>query len=344
MKVITIGAATLDIFLQSQQFKTLKDPHFRFRAGFPLHTGLCFPLGEKIELTNAYFSLGGGVLNAASTLAQAGLTTTATFKLGRDLIGEQILTLLRSAHFAKHFKLYQGQGNFSIIALSQEGERVIFVYRDQKTRWRSRQLPQATNGFFYITPGDTSVQIWLKFFKQLKQKNNILACNPSADFLAAKKELIKKAFAFLDVLLVNKEEAEKILGQEDSDQAVCRSLQQIAPRTVIVVTLGERGVTVCSQGDMFYSPGFKAKKVADMTGAGDAFGSAFCGALVKNNFFNPPESASTPQRSALLKEAIRWGCANAVAVIEKLGAQAGILAEKDYQNLRFRKLRIEKLE
>jgi ribokinase len=52
----------------------------------------------------------------------------------------------------------------------------------------------------------------------------------------------------------------------------------------------------------------------DRTGAGDAFASTFVAALAKG---------------LSLEDALRWGPVNSMSVVQKVGAQAGLLTEKE---------------
>jgi len=81
------------------------------------------------------------------------------------------------------------------------------------------------------------------------------------------------------------------------------------------MTEGNKGVLV-SDGKNIYSAGIFRGKLVDRTGAGDAFGSGFvAGIIEKNN----------------IEYAIRLGSANATSVVEKIGAQAGILTKGEFE-------------
>ena len=69
LDVLTVGAATRDVFIQSKRFKNIKNP----LAADGLD--VCFPLGAKIDLDSVIFETGGGATNAAVTFSRFGLRT-----------------------------------------------------------------------------------------------------------------------------------------------------------------------------------------------------------------------------------------------------------------------------
>ena len=62
--IITIGSATRDIFMKSEQFKIVED------KSFATGQGECFALGSKIEIKDIVFASGGGGTNTAVTFFQ----------------------------------------------------------------------------------------------------------------------------------------------------------------------------------------------------------------------------------------------------------------------------------
>jgi len=98
-----------------------------------------------------------------------------------------------------------------------------------------------------------------------------------------------------------------------------------------VVTLGEKGSLVFTENQILKAGVIKPQKLVDKTGAGDAFASAFFGRIVIEKEFN----------ENVLKSALLWGSANASSVIQKIGAQNGILNKEEYQ--RYSHLEIKKI-
>ena len=65
--IVAIGAATRDVFISADSFKSLD------LAEFPTGKGLCLSLGSKVEIKKIVFTSGGGGTNAAVTFGRQGL-------------------------------------------------------------------------------------------------------------------------------------------------------------------------------------------------------------------------------------------------------------------------------
>src|SRR3989338_1907591 len=87
--VLTIGAATRDVFLESPAFKIISSSEFQ--------TGLgeCVALGSKNEVSNLTFETGGGATNAAVTFARLGFKTQAAVSVGSESNGVEIIKVLK---------------------------------------------------------------------------------------------------------------------------------------------------------------------------------------------------------------------------------------------------------
>ena len=70
---------------------------------------------------------------------------------------------------------------------------------------------------------------------------------------------------------------------------------------------------VCSEGKVFSAKPFNVK-VVDTSGAGDAFGCGFVGALAKGHD---------------AKTALKWGIANSNSVVQYLGTKNVLLTERE---------------
>src|SRR3990167_4561440 len=82
--VVTIGSATRDVLMRSEQFKIIED------KGFVTGQGECFALGSKIEIKDVVFTSGGGGTNTAVTFSRQGLKTSSVGAIGDDFNGKDI--------------------------------------------------------------------------------------------------------------------------------------------------------------------------------------------------------------------------------------------------------------
>lgn len=368
-KVIVIGNATLDVGLKSDEFK----------AG---EKSLSFDFGSKSYINEAHLNLGGGALNSAFTFVKLGLETDVYFKIGQDLIGgiinsmlqEKILELQSSKSIEQIRicpRVFDSPSSFSVILLPKNKDRIILAYHSRDYhKWELKELPQdAKDSFIFLNTDETLAKVWKNYLKKLKTGGNFITINPSKPFLKEAKKDAMEILNLADIIILNYEEAKLLLGKKIEPVKLIKNLRkELTNPSMLVMTMDEKGVIINSKfkndkidkvnfvaeklsgtqffsknSKLLYSRGFKVKKIADGTGAGDAFGSAFCGYLIKRGFTRTDTqiNADKSEIDDIIKEAVRRGCANAVSVIEKTGAQAGILSEKDYQQKRFQNLEFD---
>jgi ribokinase len=327
--VVTIGTATRDVFLQSNLFKVLRDPVHLQKIGFKTGEAECFALGSKIEVGEPVFSLGGGAANAAVTFARQGLKTAALIRVGDDETGELIIKSLKKEKVTPLVvKDKKEKTAYSTILLTPGGERTILVYRGASTDFKRKEIPfsKLRARWAYIAPGAITPTMLKEIFSHFKRTGAKIAINPSKHYLENGGRLIKPLLKDADVFIVNREEASYLTGVDYSDpRRIFKKLDEFIKGTV-VMTDGPKGAYV-SDGEYFYqAKTFKEKKLVDRTGAGDAFGSGFVTGLI--------------QKKDVLR-ALRLASANATAVVEAVGAEAGILKKGDFSAKRWQYLDLD---
>ncbi|MBI4094389.1 MAG: carbohydrate kinase family protein [Candidatus Liptonbacteria bacterium] len=341
--VVTIGSATRDVFVRSPLFRVVRDPKHLEKLGFPTGEAECFALGAKIEIEKPVFAVGGGAANAAVTFARQGFRTAALVKVGKDYVGAQaILALKKEKVMPLAIRDRHGLGtSWSAILLSPGGERTILNYRGASEKISKSEIrnPKLKAKWAYIAPGHISFEVIRAVVERLKKSGTRVAMNPSKHYLAMGERKLAPLLRTLDVILVNREEGAYLTGYRYAEEKkIFRKFDKLVPG-IAVMTDGPRGVLV-SDGKRIYRAGiFREKKMADRTGAGDAFGSGFVAGLMGQL---PATSYQLPARGAI-EYAIRLGSANATSVVEAIGAQEGILRKREFeQAARFRTLGISK--
>ena len=96
-----------------------------------------------------------------------------------------------------------------------------------------------------------------------------------------------------------------------------RGINKLGPK-IVVITDSKKGAYAYSEGQMWSMPIYPdIKPPYERTGAGDAFSSTFTVALALGK--------SVP-------EALRWAPINSMFVVQKVGAQAGLLNRKSLEH------------
>ncbi|KKQ15044.1 MAG: Sugar kinase, ribokinase family [Candidatus Daviesbacteria bacterium GW2011_GWA1_36_8] len=148
----------------------------------------------------------------------------------------------------------------------------------------------------------------LKKFPETK-----LAFQPGTFQMKMGRETLAAVYARADIFFCNKEEAERILGLPTGQdiKLLLTQIKALGPK-IAVITDDKRGCyAIDEQGAMLHCPRYPdPKEPYEITGAGDALASTTVAAL----------GLGQP-----LAEALRWGSANASAVLQEIGAQKGLL-------------------
>lgn len=125
---------------------------------------------------------------------------------------------------------------------------------------------------------------------------------------------LKRIYERTEILILNREEAALVSGGSVNDLPdLFQRLHAIGPKVVIITdgpdgAYASDGQQACSM-PLYPDPAPPLER----TGAGDAFASTLVAALVKG---------------LSLEEALKWAPINSMSVVQHVGAQEGLLTEK----------------
>lgn len=302
-KILTIGKATQDVFLQSDEF----DPH---TEGKVVYTHL--PLGVKMEVDKVTFATGGNATNVAVTLARQGLDASYMWTLGHDPASETVLRELDhegvDTSSVVHGDRYQA--GYSTILIATNGERTILNHRGVSANARGTDLDfSAIEDVDWVYPtslANGGLDLLRKIVDHAEKHDTKVMLNPAGPELA-EPEKLKALLESVDILCVNKEEMQKLVHGETVEELVMHGLNLVP---VVIVSDGPNGVCA-SDGKTIVKAGmYEDVKVIDRTGAGDAFASGFLSQWVQGKS---------------LVDCIVFASANSTSVVQYIGAKQGIL-------------------
>lgn len=331
LDVLTIGTATRDVFLASTNFKVVRDPSHLKKLGFVNGEAECFAFGGKLEVGKPTLAIGGGAANAATTFARQGLRAAAAVRVGSDENGEAVLKGFKREKITPFVANDRAKGTgYSVILISPNGERTVLTYRGASEDLRARDVPLVRTKFraAYIVPGEIKLSEMEAIVRALKKSKVFIAMNPSRHYLDLGAKRLAPILSRLDVISVNREEAADLTGEQyENESRIFKKLEAMIAG-IAVMTDGPRGVLV-SNGNAVYSAGvYPNKKVVDRTGAGDAFGSGFVAGLLRHRALTKHPSDEA------MRYAIRLGSANGTSVVERMGAEEGILTRAAFERSR----------
>lgn len=282
---------------------------------------LCFDYASKIPITDSFQSLGGNAANVAVGATKLGLKTTIISSVGNDSNGQLAINELTKLNIDTGYIYLEdkNQTRYSIV-LTFQGERTILSFHKKRKYAWPEQMP-ATDWVYYtgLSAGFKNIKInliaWLK-----KHPTVRLAINPGSYQLKYHLDEVKESINKADILLVNLQEAERILDtslkKEKTVSALIHGLLNLGAGEV-VITDAQKGASVGSLEEIWQMESYPINVVAK-TGAGDAFSSGYVTARCLG--YNRPQ-------------ALRWGIANSCSVITQVGAQNGLLTKDDLQKM-----------
>lgn len=307
--VITIGSATRDVFMRSKNIRLVKD------ASFSTGEAECFALGSKIDIEDIWFETGGGATNTAVGFARQGLKTAFVGRIGHaDARGQEILKTIERERIETSLVVRDRRRMtaYSVILLTERGERTVLIYRGASANFRVAELPlkRMLAKWYYVTAlgGDRSVL--RAIFRRAAGTKAQIAWNPGVAELAWGYEKLLPFFRQCGAIFLNREEASRLLRVDYArDRMVFQKLCFALPG-LVVVTEGTKGAIVCDNNRRYESATHDIE-VVDTTGAGDAFGCGFIGSYIRTQ--------------GNIKRSLQFATANAESVLGKVGAKDGLL-------------------
>ncbi|MCL5733440.1 MAG: carbohydrate kinase family protein [Patescibacteria group bacterium] len=339
MDFIAIGSATRDAFFKVN-FETVNWPDTPSKKAYVL------PVGEKLDVENIFFTTGGNAVNASVTFARQKFKTACVAKVGCDVSGEAIKETLRKEG-VDHRLLRCAKKiptAYSTLIL-ENGERTILGYHGAADYFNKSDLDfnSLKSKWWYVSLAGKSISMFRDLINFSAKNNIAVAFNPTGYHIKNNSKEILSALKNLSFFVLNDEEASLLTGIpfKDEKAVVGRIISLMNGRGIAAITLGPKGVLV-SDGRHIYKAGvFKEKEIVDRTGAGDAFGAGFVAALLRKGITS--QNLKDKINKIIIGEAIRFASANATSVVEKIGAQPGILTSQQFKKSRWKILPIKEI-
>lgn len=298
--LISIGDPAVDHFFK------IHDAHVEVeREG----KKLCLRYGDKLPVEVYHHTLGGNNPNNAVGAARLGLKTAIYINIGSDLAGKFTLAKLKEEGVdTRYVVVNEGMDSNVSALISFKGERTILTYH-QDFKYKLPDLEKAR--WIYLSSMGKSASED-NFFGQVEnyveRTGASLAFNPGTFEFEYGVKKFSKLLSLTKLLILNKEEAELVLGRRQEIKKMLKQLAELGPRMVII-TDGKNG-SYGFDGNSFYGLGIIPANVVDTTGAGDAYATG----VVAGLFYGKN-----------LAEAMMFGAANGASVTEYIGPQAGLL-------------------
>lgn len=318
--ILCVGNVTIDIFLTIHE----ANKHVRENSDGEI----LIKSGDKIALDRYQISLGGNASNVAIGSSRLGHKTALMAETGMDEFSEKIINTLKKEKVDETFlKRTAGQQSSFGIIINYRRERTIFT--EYVKREHNFDFSNLSARLVYLTSlGEDWKTPYKKALKFIESNNSLLVFNPGVYQLKEKGQVLIDALKKTNVLIVNKEEAQILLGINSDDwHKLILELKRLGPQSILI-TDGEKGSLYLDEWGKIYNGGIFETEVIEKTGAGDAFSSGFISALLYN--LDP-------------RERIFWGAMNSSSAIKKVGAVEGLMTKSEIDKSRGKGLSINTL-
>lgn len=309
--VLCIGDIFSDVFIKLNEHEaridTEKDGSKR----------LSLPFGSKppYDAVETVTSVGPSP-NAGVSMARLGLRVGLMSWLGDDVTSKNSLAYLtREAIDTAPLVIARKMVSNIYYVLRYGADRTILVKNEQYDySWKE---PKTKPDWVYLSL--VSAESWhlhQDLIEYLEKNPEIkLAFQPGTFHFKWGAKKLAKLYRRSEIVVMNREEAVEVTGASyDSLKDLADALHALGPKYV-VITDGPSGSYASFEGRLYQMPNYPdPAPPVDRTGAGDAFASTIVAALALGKSLN---------------EALTWAPINSMSVVQKLGAQAGLLRQSD---------------
>lgn len=277
---------------------------------------LCMSFGDKLPYEKVdIITAVGNSPNATVSATRLGLKTALITNLGDDYYGKECINVLKSEGVDTQFvKVHKGRKTNYHYVLVYGAERTILIKHEEYPY----TMPDiGSPKWIYLSSlGGTSLEFHGVIERYLNSHPDVkLAFQPGTYQMKFGKEALAGIYKRTNVFFCNKEEAQRILGVEESNvKKLIQMIHQLGPK-IVCITDGPDGAYASDGTSAWFLPTYPdPKPPINRTGAGDAFSSTFITAIILGKS---------------VEEALMWGPINSMSVVQKTGARAGLLPVKE---------------
>lgn len=314
---VAIGDILMDAFIELNKDQA--------DVSTDLDTGrktLHMPFGGKIPYNDVVVVPAvGNSPNAAVSAHRLGLETALVANLGHDKFGKECLDALRQEGIHTDFvKVHEGKKTNYHYVLRYGAERTILIEHETYP-YALPDFPVPPRYIYFSSIGEHGIAHHHEIAKYVAEHPETkLVFQPGTFQIKLGVEVLKDVYENTEIFFCNLEEAQEILKTTERHvPTLIRGLRALGPK-LPVITDGPNGAYVIDADDQaWHMPMYPdPSEPVDRTGAGDSFASTFTAAIILGK---SPE------------EALSWGPINSMSVVQKIGAQAGLLTRDELLKL-----------
>lgn len=310
-KLITIGDTVIDAFIR------LKEAHLTCKLN-NTDCEICMKYGDKIpfefvEICNAV----GNSANAAVSASRLGIDTGIITNLGDDQNAKDCLKQFKVEKVGTSFvRRHKGKKTNYHYVLWYGADRTILI-KHEEYDYKFPEVP-APEWLYLSSLGGTTLNYHKEIARYLEKNEQVhLVFQPGTFQIKFGVKELMGIYKRSEIFFCNKEEAQKILEtNENNIKLLMQKIHNLGPK-IVVLTDGPNGAYALSENVAYFMPPYPDPKPPyDRTGAGDAYASTFTSALILGK---------------TIEEALEWAGINSMSVVGQVGAQKGLLSQKQIE-------------
>lgn len=253
--------------------------------------------------------------NVAISCARLGLDVSLMAWLGDDQPGKESLEHLRDESVSTDLMITESGKKSSYWYVLRYGADRTMLVKSEPYKYEFKTPEKEPDWIYLSYIGEDSWSLHEKLLAYLNEHPNVkLAFQPGTFHFKWGVEKLRDVYKRSHIVILNREEAMDITGKpHDPLRELAIGLHDLGPEKVII-TDGPNGSYASYDYKLVTIPNYPdPAPPLDRTGAGDAFASTIVAALAMG------ESMDT---------ALTWAPINSMNVVQKLGAQAGLLSKE----------------
>lgn len=313
--VISIGDIVTDAFIKLFDDKavTYENEQGKWLA-MPFATKLPFDHVEVVEAV-------GNAANAAVAFARLGLNSDFVTNVGADAHGRDMIKALdKQGVDTRLVRINKGKkSNYHYVLWYKDERTILIKHEEYDYHWPHLRPNEIPRWVYFSSISEHALEYHDQVADWLDENPEVkLAFQPGTFQMAAGTERLHRIYARSEVLILNREEAVLVGGGNYEDiHDLFNRLHALGCR-IVVITDGPAGAYASDGENRFQMPLYPdPASPIDRTGAGDSFASTFVAALIKGN---------------TIEGALQWAPINSMSVVQKVGAQAGLLSESELEH------------
>lgn len=310
--VLSVGDIVTDAFIKlfDDQAVAYENDHGKWLA---VPFGMKVPY-DHVEIMEAV----GNAPNASVSFARLGLQSALMANVGGDMHGRDMITSLHKNGVDTRFVRINPDknSNYHYVLWYKEERTILIKHEAYDYHWPHLKPNEIPRWIYFSSISENALPFHDDLAEWLEKHSDVkLAFQPGTFQMKAGVERLKKLYARTEVLVLNREEAVLVSGGDYDDiHGLFDALHALGPK-IICITDGPDGAYASDGSQRLRMPPYPdPNPPLERTGAGDAFTSTFVAALVRGN---------------TIEGALQWAPINSMNVVQNVGAQEGLLSEKE---------------